>query len=97
MGNVGKFCVGICDDGGAETEVLYPACGKYEGCDCCEKPVDTKEPVEVDAVETVGAGETGGPDVKPIGAGVRVGEEVYPGTVRLAFVGGSAKPDGSDP
>lgn len=53
--------------------------------------------MEVDAVESVGAGETGGPDVKPVGAGVRLGEEVYPGTVRLAFVGGSAKPDGSDP
>ena len=53
--------------------------------------------MDVDTVESVGAGETGGPDVKPVGVGVRVGEEVYPGTVRLAFVGGCAKPDGSDP
>jgi hypothetical protein len=45
----------------------------------------------------VGAGVTGGPGVKLAGAGVSVGVGTYPGIVVLAFVGGGAKPDDSDP
>jgi hypothetical protein len=47
----------------------------------------------------VGAGVTDGPGMKLAGAGVSVGVGVgaYLGTVVLAFVGGGAKPDGSDP
>lgn len=70
MGTAGKGGVGRCVDGGAETGALYPACGRYVGWDRCGEFVDRKEPVEVDVVEGVGAGETGGPDVKLVGAGV---------------------------
>ena len=67
---VGRGGVGRCVDGGAETGALYPACGTYMGWDCCGEFVDRKEPVEIDVVESVGAGETDGPDVKLVGAGV---------------------------
>ena len=45
----------------------------------------------------MGAGVTGGPGVKLARAGVSVGVGAYPGTAVPTFVGGGAKPDGSDP
>lgn len=70
VGNIGKGGVGRCDDGGAESGGLYPTWGTYEARDCCGRLVDRNEPVEIDAVESVGAGEADGPGVKLVGADV---------------------------
>ncbi len=59
--------------------------------------MDRNEAGEVDAGGSVGAGVTGSPGVKLAGAGVSVGAGAYPGIAVLAFVGGGAKPDSSDP